>query len=192
MFLWGKIVTFLFWFILFCLQCSLLIICGESNIYNLLFDNFIMYTLLSGVIPLHYLLFETEIISLPHKVFGYDTFVQDLYLWTLRNFFPQAIKGILVGYPQNQKGYCIYLSKTWKYVVSCDLTFFLIYSLLNFSFKCSFATHVYQLSSLNPYSQSFSHKNAKPCFGSHQSYFFVLKDTIPTAIFTKATDNMHL
>ena len=77
---------------------------------------------LDGAIPLHRLLPTSSLFSLPPRVFGCVTFVQD-HSPSLSKLAPRALKGVFVGYSRTQKGYRVYFPDTRCYMTSVDVTF---------------------------------------------------------------------
>ena len=77
---------------------------------------------LGGVIRLHCLLPTSSLFSLPPRVYGCITFVQD-HSPSLSKLAPHALKGVFVGYSRTQKGYRVYFPNTRRYMTFVDVTF---------------------------------------------------------------------
>ena len=77
---------------------------------------------LGGAIPLHRLSPTSSLFSLPPRVFGCVTFVQDHFA-SLSKLAPRALKGVFVGHSRTQKGYRVYFPNTCRYMSSTDVTF---------------------------------------------------------------------
>ena len=68
------------------------------------------------------LLPTSSLFSLPPRVFGCVSFVQD-HSPSLSKLAPHALKGVFVGYSRTQKGYRVYFPDTRRYMSSADVTF---------------------------------------------------------------------
>ena len=85
-------------------------------------QNRLLSTPLGGAIPLHHLSPTSSLFSLPPRVFGCVTFVQD-HSPSLSKLAPHALKGVFVGYSRTQKGYRVFFPDTRHYMTSVDVTF---------------------------------------------------------------------
>ena len=93
------------------ITCTLLI---EVHVPSYLWSDALMTTTylknrlpfapLGDAIPLHRLLPTSCLFSLPPRVFGCITFVQD-HSPSLSKLAPRALKGMFIGYSRTQKGY---------------------------------------------------------------------------------------
>ena len=77
---------------------------------------------LGGAILVQRLASDSELFSLPPRVFGCTAFVHD-HTPGLSKLAPRALKGVFVGYSRTQKGYRIYFPVTHHYITSADVTF---------------------------------------------------------------------
>ena len=85
-------------------------------------QNRLPFAPLGSAIPLHRLSPTSSLFSLPPRVFGCVTFVQD-HSPSLSKLAPRALKGVFVGYSRTQKGYRVYFPDTRRYLTSADVTF---------------------------------------------------------------------